>query len=341
MGYVKFDTRLYGYLDRSNAKRDRPIRNMTSEELERSDILRKRIKDMAILITEMITIRNLLRTINEPKLFYIQNNINRIMFSVVHQRDFAKSLRRAFMTVQPMPYEEPLIKDFISRVATRIDFLRGTIIPENLLLTPIQEYLEIIGEKDFTADINAKFGNRTAMFDANTGKNDEIEHYAADILLTVHEHGLDDKYRERLNRYIEMENRREENKKQERKAEKDRRDMELMKDGMDAFQRMFNKGIRTLKGCETIKMGFWTIEKKISEYGRDGYVLLCVYVHNNKCVYRYGGEKNDLVPTFYQARIFKDGFEATDAMAEMEKKYPDRLFDVIRIDYSREELEVG
>lgn len=334
MGYVRIDTRIYDYLNRGKVSRGKIMRNLSCEEMEWIDLLRKRGRELNALIVELITIRQLLRKMNEPKLFYISENLNRIMFSLKKQRDFAVALKNTIFSVEPYPQEIPLIKDFMTRVETRINYLRNSIIPENLELTPIKEYLEIMGVKDFTEDIYRRFGSRMNMYDANTERNDELEQYMMDILLTVHNRGLDDKYKERLSKYIEQEDKRLTQKKLEKKQEKLDKDISLAKDGMDAFQRMFHKGIRSLKGCSTIKMGWQSVEKKLDEYGRDAYVILCCYVFNGKCVYRYVGEDHDLTNTFFKAKAFKEGFEATDIMAELEKKYPEKVFDVVKLDYA-------
>ena len=341
MGYAKMDTRIYGYLERAKTNRERKaLRALSSDELEWINTIRKRTKDLNVLVMELITIRQLLRKMKEPKLFYITQNLNRIMFSVIKQRDFAVALKHTIATTEPLPYEIPLVKEFLTKVNTRISYLRNSVIPENLRLTPIQEYLEIVGAKDFSEDIYSRFGSGIGVFDANTDRNDELEQYMMDILLTVHEKGLDDCYRERLNSYIEQEEKRIQQKKIEAKQEKLEKDIALSKDGMDAFQRMFHKGIRTLKGSEKIHMGFWSIEQKISEYGRDAYFVLCCYVFQGRCIYRYVGEDNNLVTTFFKAKAFKDGFEASDVMAELEKQHPEKLFDAVKLDYQEERVAI-
>ena len=97
---------------------------------------------------------------------------------------------------------------------------------------------------------------------------------------------------------------------------------------MDAFQRMFHKGIRSLKGCSTIKMGWQSVEKKLDEYGRDAYVILCCYVFNGKCVYRYVGEDHDLTNTFFKAKAFKEGQNCPNTQSACTKNKRQDLFPV-------------
>ena len=337
MGWVKFDNRLNDYLNRTKGKRERSFRReLNAEELEWLDKLRKRYKELNTLIAELIAIRCIIRAIREPGFFYITENLNRICFSLVKQRDFGQALRYAIMSEVPYEWEIPLIRNHITAVETRIRYLRETVIPGNLILTPVQEYLEIAGKKDLFLDIHDRFPDGYVLFDASSGKNDELEQYAMDILLTVHESGLEERYRERLRAYVEAEEARQKKQKEEKRLEKLEKDISLAKDGMYAFQRMFHKAVRTLKGCDKIKAGFQTVQRRLDEYGRDSYVVLCCYVFQSRCLYRYVGEGNTLVASFHKARIFKDGFEACEVMEKMEQAYPNKVFDVVKMDYTEE-----
>ena len=327
MGYIPSYSPINDYLNRGKQFRDKVKRRLSADELEWINTIRVLNKEINVLIVEMITVREVLEAINEPKIFYVSQNFRRIIFSLIRQRDFMSALRHTIMSTIPKPEEIPDILNSLKKIRERIIFLRKTVIPENLQLTPIQEYVEIIGDQDFIDDIRRRFDNTFSMYEANTGKNEEIKTYAADILLTVHDKGLDDRYKARLQKYIEAEDNRIKKAKLEKQKAMEEKDILTAKYGMEDFREMFYEGLRTLNGNDKIMMSSTSVYAKIKN-GRNVFVILCCYTFHRKAIYRYVGMNNEIVKKFSSARIFKDKSEAYDVLSEMEKAYPSKIFDV-------------
>ena len=102
---------------------------------------------------------------------------------------------------------------------------------------------------------------------------------------------------------------------------------------MMSFHRTFNKGVSSLEGDERIKLAPGVIEKKIDQFGRNVYFVLCCYVWGGHFVYRYVGENDELVSFFSGARAFKDAAEAVEVKNRLAAQHPHKLFDTIKFSH--------
>ena len=331
MGYLRTadDTILRDYIKQGVTHKDRPIRDISGEELELFNKLRKGQKEMNALITEILVVIGVFRKIGKEELNYIIQNLHRIAMSLVKQRDFSVALKQTLMRNAPRPEEKAPLKAFANKIGTRVDFIRKTVLPGNWELTPVLEYLEITGSDDLFEDIYQRFGNRTEMYRANRGETDEIDQYAMDILLTVREHGLGERYKERLEAYAEREKLRKEAEQQVKFEER----QSLAQEGMVEFQQLLHKSVHDHISIKRIQINKDVVMERINKYGRNSWVVLCTYVRSGKCVYRYAGAENRMEAYFIHARIFTEESGAESAAETLRKRFPDRIFEAVQLDW--------
>ena len=97
-------------------------------------------------------------------------------------------------------------------------YLRDTVFPANISLTPIPDYLEIRGYKTIREDMLSYFGTYEHIM--NASKNGRIEEYTKNIFRIVTESGRGNDYQARLSEYVQMDKARKARFDQEKKAEK-------------------------------------------------------------------------------------------------------------------------
>lgn len=327
---------LDGYLTRYNAHMqdpERPLASLTDAETRLLMDMRSQITEMNILLLEIIFIKNMLEKQKNQKLYYLCRNFWRMITSVIRHRDKAIKLRYALTKIPPKPKELIALKAFYTRTNNRIGFLRNTIIPENMVITPAKEYLEITGEESFIKVIYKFFNNdKRAIYEASKDGKDSmlLDH----VLKVVGDAGRLDASRERMEEYVRIDAERStqaREKERQEKLESDRYDAEA---SMEEFQRILNKCIRNREDCYEIRFKTDDIIKRISSGKANYYIILCSYRFREKNRFRYANRSNNLVQEFSQAAMYKDEADAQAAADLLQEKYPAKAFDVRQIIYT-------
>ena len=333
---MEFTKTLHIYLRNNNQGifQTETVRDMTTNEQAVSLELYHLNRQMGILICELIVIRALLieQTVNDLK--YIANNINRITFSLVRQRKLLQLIRKCYEVTKPDEKEEKAIALFVKDIRTRLDYLRKNSIPSNIELTPLKEYIDILGgEFEFTQELRREFMNRREeMFDED-GNNvyEPMREYANRVVMVVTEKGMIELYRKRLDEYLAIEKAREEKKKQEIRKEKIDFEHNEAVQGMNLFTKALYSCLRSHK--ENEKIGVYdrsylkkggTGLRRCNEY----IVLNCRLNKKGELEYRYVDKLGHCVKPFIQATHHSDYEEAEQIAKDHEKRYPNMVFTV-------------
>ena len=158
MAYIPSSYELNQYLDRARQEDGaKTIRKLTADELEAIHELGKQYKEFNRVIMELLVIINVLTRLRQTELYYIVANARRIIQSLARQRNKGYVIKKALAIVKPKDDVMPEIRRFIAVSRRRMDYIRQTIIPENLDLTPIKEYVKLIGAESFASAVYERF----------------------------------------------------------------------------------------------------------------------------------------------------------------------------------------
>lgn len=290
--------------------------------------------DLNALCAEVFTIIHVMEHMENKDLFYVSRNLFRVVNSLRKQRELAFSVQRAFSTFKPQPDELKGIVVFISDCRKRIRFLKETILPDNMKMTPIHEYLVIVGSPDVSTDLYKRFKTRSEMYRVTTSEDKtDLNSYINDIFSTVEKAGKLHEYEDRLNEYIKLSDERDrkiEADKQERKRQTERR---VAEDGMLVFQRRFNNVSFELRSDDRIRMGIECVRRRINQYGRNCFFILCCYTYAGKPLFRYVGNGLELYPYFYSGHVYMNEDEANADMEKLIGMHPDKVFEVVELSH--------
>ena len=335
MAYIPSSYELNQYLDRARQEDGaKTIRKLTADELEAIHELGKQYKEFNRVIMELLVIINVLTRLRQTELYYIVANARRIIQSLARQRNKGYVIKKALAIVKPKDDVMPEIRRFIAVSRRRMDYIRQTIIPENLDLTPIKEYVKLIGAESFASAVYERFSEPRRIY-AITSKEDAaaMDAYVDEMIETVRKGGMEQAYKERIQVYIRRADEIAEKREEEKRREKDEERMRLAEEGMMLFYRMFNNGVFTLKGDDRIKMGPEALLRAIDKFGRHSFCVLVCYRHSGKYVYHYLNERNEETLWFGKAWFYPNEAQAKEAMEAARKRYPKKQYDVVQLGY--------
>lgn len=319
---------LHGFLKKESEKK-RPVRRLSDGELALYHELRELRKEANICITEMLLISRIVKAMNEKDMMWIFNNFQRMTHSVKKQKDLLSATIAAITGLKPNDEELAAIKKLVTDFQKRIQFLNAVPIPENIELTPLKEYIELIGKDRFIDDLRREFHTGFDMYDSV--HNGKLEEYVSEILLMVHNAGKDELYKERLAKYVEIANARKKKNEREKEEERIAKAKNESRNGIDLFMELFFKGVRTLQGCSKIGLGEQSIRRAVSQGHRGEFVILCCGFARDKLYYRYLRDNGALGNTFGVAGKYKQKNEAEERMRRAESMNPDKSFMVVAI----------
>lgn len=272
---------------------------------------------------------NIMRRIASLDSEYVINNLNIMTGSLRKQRDFIVGLKMAFYSARPTDEEFIGIKYALSSAQKRIDYIRSIVLPINLSLTPLKEYLEICGKHELRDDFYEWFGDVKGIVEST--KNDdlaEFDRYVEHIINTLSKAGKAHIYEDRLHKYVQERSEAYVEGKKKQKELKQFIEYEQAVDEMMSFCRMFSRSVEFLESNRAIRMGAKAIKQKISKYGVNCFFVLCCYIYCGRRVYRYLGENGQLVKAFFEACVFESEVEATKAKDQARIVHPEKVFEV-------------
>lgn len=306
------------------------IRTMTPEELETVMQLREIKKAVNLCMTEMLFIVKCISRLEINELYWISNNFHRIIHSLHKQRDLISAVSAAFSYRKPEPKEFEVITRFIKDIRKRIDFLNSVPVPENLKLTPIQDYMDLIGCKNFIDEVKRVFPTGKDLYESkNDGRMDD---YMESIVSALENAGKQEAYKERLEAYISASNDRINKVKEDKRAEKAAYALNESLNGILLFREQFFKGIRTLKGSKEINLSPSAVHYQLAEGNRGKFCILCCRLVKSRLAFRYMRSDGKESPSFSSVGLYQSLEEAGKAMDEFKQMYPaDRAFEVVCI----------
>ena len=316
------------YLEKG--RNTKTFRTMDDGEAFILDDIRRTLKAMNLLVTECIAICDVFNATGNKDIKYLENNMHRIINSVRGQRDFLAAIKLTFMSVKPEPSVYKEVKAFATSCKTRMKYLRDTVFPANIELTPIPDYLETRGYKTMREDMLSYFGSYDQIL--NASKNGRIEEYAKTILRIVTETGRGNDYQERLTAYVQLDKARKAELEKEKKAEKYALIKKDSEAGLDRFCSKFYQCVLNLSGNDSIGVSAVTMQNKINVYGREACVILCSYPYGDHMMYRYVNSGHSGVKSFAGAHVFEKT-EADAVCRELSVKHPGRAYAVCSLSY--------
>ena len=315
------------YLDRSRAMSPlTTLREMTDVESAALGAIENQRKELNKLLMEIITISSLIKrfTIQVVGTNYLVCNMVNMGRSVKKQRDKLSLIRTFFLHVQPTANELMAIRVMIEETKKRIIHIRTHVIPGNLELTPVKEYMEIKGIDSFTDDMYAFFGNSKAIYEAS--QNGEEDKYADMIYQTVAKAGKLGGAAERLEGFVDSEKARVYKQRLENSRFKIRQKHDAATNGMTIFTRNLYRCVRTLEASKPFGIsGKAVIEKFAQERVNQCIILCCYELHDGHFVYRYINQEGGQEIFLKDAYIFSSD-EAKEMAGQLGVKFPFKAY---------------
>lgn len=291
-------------------------RKMTENEIRFSNTMRILKNEMNIAMAEVIALKEILKII-DPSMCVIVKSLYSVSNSLAKQRDFLIAAMIQFKKRKPDEKERYALNKLVRDINSRLIYIRKTVIKENIDLTPIKEYLEIVKSDSFVEDFHGYFSNFKSSFEDGA-----IDEYAHHIVNTVKDAGRMEDYLPRLQQYKDSEEKRKQIILAE-KAEEKRQKILYDHDTAEEFLFVFSNRVRYCidHGVEDKRIGFCAVRasRKITE-SRGKAIVLKTKLLNGKPSYRYVG-KNGVVTSFSSARVF-DIHEAEQMVKTLLKADP-------------------
>lgn len=316
------------FIKRSKKQIDK-LRQQDSDEIDICMDIRRVNKSANLCMTELLFVKEVIKRFNYHDLYYVVMNFERIINSVHKQRNFMYALFCAISRTKPSEEEKNAIKSTISKFYKRIAFIHEVPIQENIKLTPIQEYLDIIGETNFMEEIREIMPTGKEIFESMT--NGSMDRLISSMLTTLKNEGKDELYKGRLSEYTKMIRERCEKEKEEREKERTANAKSEAENGIGLFIELFCRGIRNLKTETSIHLTERSIREHLNAGHRGKFCILCCGYRNGKIMYRYVANGQNIVPRFGNVSLYESIDDANREIASLINAYPDRAFAPIAI----------
>lgn len=321
------DCVLRNYATRALKQSKQTLRPLSDDDLRILAELRTEKKNTGICITEIIFIKKVVLCINSSELHWITNNLERISKSLCKQRDLIKAVSKSIMICEPNNNERKTITKFIADLRKRVDYLRTVPLSENIKLTPIQDYIDLVGKEKYIDELKTEFPDAKAMIEGTAN----LDAYIKKIMLILEKADKHELYKERLNKYIEAEKARKEKQRGELEAEKKAYAKNEAQNGILFFVEQFYKGIKTLKGSGKIGLTEKAIHYQLSKGNRGKFIVLCCGYSRGRITYKYMLESGKDSPSFMNAYTFNTINDANIYIRKIQENYPERVFQAVVI----------
>lgn len=284
--------------------------------------LRAVILDYNFFMAQLITIQLILSKISRKDFHYLICNTSRIVKSLLTQRNLFSMMRNAASSMVVDPSTKSAFSYMINRANSRCKYLRETVIPDNLSLTPIKEYIEIVGDDSFLSAISKFAKDTKGLLDfQNSGG---LDMFADDILETVNKAGKGDVFRERISAYNNKRVQQDSSVKTEEFERKSKEKEELAYAGMRKFHSLLNRAIHSRQSC--VEIGFMptNIGRTISKLMNTYIILRCSVNNAGAYCFHYITRAENVTYNFAQARKFLTFNEAEDCVNRLSSMHANR-----------------
>lgn len=305
------------------------LRQLDSDEINICMDLRRVKKSANVCMTELCFVKEVIKRLNINDIYYVVMNFERIIHSVYRQRNFMHALFCAISQTKPSEEEKNAIKSSISKFYKRIAFINEVPIQENIKLTPIQDYLDIVGATNFMEEIREIMPTGKEIFESIT--NGSMDSIISNMMTTLKNEGKDELYKARLAEYTKMVRVRHEKEKEERSKERTAKAKNEAENGIGLFKELFCRGIRNLKTEKLIHLEERTIRVHVNAGHRGKFCILCCGYKNGKIIYRYVLDDQRLGKFFANVSLYETINDANEAITSLLRVYPDKAFTPIAI----------
>lgn len=320
---------LHDYITRSEQSGD-IIRDLTGEELELYASIRSSVKSVNAFVTELIFIRKVIKAMEIYDLYVVANNFYRISHSMVLQRDLLTAAKCSLLRKQPNEDEIKSIKLLQKQINDRIKYLSAVCVSENIKLTPIQDYIDIVGDKNYLINIRNRFSRSMDVFKASNDENN-LNDYVHEVMSELKKHGKAEAYKERIAEYKKTTDKKAEQSKKEKEKEKIDAIRNEADNGIILFKDLFAKGIRTMDGCQKIGMSQLGVRRELNNGARGKFCIIGCGFSKNHLFFRYINRQGNLNKVFSSLWFFETYDEGRHFLGEYQDKYPNMAFDIVAI----------
>ena len=322
------DFDLQEFLRKAFAK-ERDLRKLTPDEFGVVVELRKIKKAANLCITEMCFTKEVISRLRIDALMWVKNNFARMINSLIKQRDLIMAVSKAFSGLKPDEKELKAIQKFVADIKKRIAYINAVPIPENIRLTPIQDYMDLVGGDNFINEVKTVFPMSKDLYESQ--KDGSIERYINEMMETLEKAGKAEAYKERLGAYVEIANEKKKAREREKTMEKQAYALNEAQNGILFFREQFFKGIRTLNGSANIGLSASAISHHLKQGDRNKFCILCCKFSQNRLQYRYMMANGTFSKSFLNCGLYDTFQDATSVIANYVNLYPDIAFEAVSI----------
>ncbi len=278
---------------------------------------RSAICEMNFVMAQLITVYQLIELLDKKEFKYIVGNIHRIINSLVKHRNFLGLVRDAVSRKSVDPAVKAACSYEINRADQRCAYIRASALEENIRLTPINEYIEIVGEKSLLSPLKEIASSKEAMKDLQC--NDKLSAFAKHIFDTVTEAGKENLYKQRLFSYVEKRDKEVKAYKDEKRAEKNKQLADIAYAGMNKFHDLLSNAFYCRSGCEEIGISSSNALHAMSSLENRYIILRCDLSPAGRYRFRYVSKNGSAISQFSQAPKFQTHEEAVFLVSRLTK----------------------
>ena len=157
---------LHEYIKQAFAPEEKTVRKMSPEEFKTVLELREVKKAVNLCMTEMVFTKAVIYKLKINDLMWVMNNFCRIISSLGKQKEFLNAVSAAYSYRKPDADEKKAVEKVIADILKRIEYLNKVPIPENIRLTPIQDYMDLLGADTFIREVKTVFPASKDLYQA-------------------------------------------------------------------------------------------------------------------------------------------------------------------------------
>lgn len=327
--YLTIHARVINDFLKKSQTRKSQLRQLDKEETDISLDLRRVRKSANLCMTELQFVKEVIKKLNISDLYFVVMNFERIIHSVYRQRNLACALFSSIFQTKPSEEEKKAIRYFISSFDERISYINKIPIPENIKLTPIQDYMDFIGASNFLEEIRNLMPTGKDIFEART--NGTMDNLISNMMSTLKSVGKDELYKARVSEYSEITRKRIAKEKEEKDKERKAKCKNEAENGIGLFKELFCRGVRNLKAEKVIHLTENSVREHLNAGHRGKFCILCCGYHNGKIIYRYVASNGKLSLNFSNVSLYETIDEANKAVTSLIGVYPEKVFAPIAI----------
>lgn len=239
-------------------------------------------------------------------IYPVKRNLFTISSSLERQKNLVYSVRMRFLEVKPEKKYIPALTELVHRCEKRIDYVNNTPLKAAIDLTPLKEYIELIGEPAFNKWVISLFGCEEDVLKA------EVEN----VLNILKSKKLDKLYLERLHAYSERDEEIRQKAKEDKLKEREDRDRKVQNDNLELLFSIVCKREREIDmlSTQSAVMNVSNVTKKFPD--QPIYLVAIGYTYNDIFQFKYLKNKGGMCTGMQVAKVFFSEKDAKDAATE-------------------------